>query len=282
MIAKVPPARRDRKSSFQDLTDYCRGVTGHAKGSVLYVGTQYLDSPETAAVEMESLAMENTRCKAPAFHFILSWREMESPTTEQVDEAVKIALTELDLQDCQALWSLQSDTHNLHVHVAVNRISPETYRAIHPANGWTIKALERAARKIEFVQGWEIERTGGYEVDAYGNVHEKSDVESKEQVLTQPARDLEAHTGKESVERIAKRDIAPILRTSVSWNDLHMKLAGKGFTLERKGNGAVLYFENTFIKLSKVSRECSFSKLEARLGAFQERTNDVHIEQYRV
>ena len=92
--------RRDRKSSFRDLTDYVRGVTGHAKGAVLYVGTQYLDSPETAAVEMEALAIENTRCKAPAFHFILSWREMEKPTTEQVDEAVQIALTELDLQDC--------------------------------------------------------------------------------------------------------------------------------------------------------------------------------------
>ena len=96
MISKIPPARRDRKSSFRDLINYCRGVTGHAKGSVLYVGTQNLLSPETAAYEMESVAIENVRCKAPAFHFILSWREMESPTTEQVDEAVNIALTELE------------------------------------------------------------------------------------------------------------------------------------------------------------------------------------------
>ena len=173
MIAKIPPMRRDRKSSFRDLTDYVRGVTGHAKGAVLYVGTQYLDSPETAAVEMESLAIENTRCKSPAFHFILSWREMESPTKEQVDEAVKIALTELDLQDCQALWALQSDTNNLHIHVAVNRISPETYRAIHPARGWTKKALEKAARKIEAKQGLDIEQSGRYEVASNGDIKEK-------------------------------------------------------------------------------------------------------------
>ena len=154
MIAKIPPGRHDKKSSFRDLVNYCLGVTGHAKGAVLYVGTQNLLDPKTAAYEMESVAIENVRCKTPAFHFILSWRETESPTKEQVDEAVNIALKELDLQDCQALWSLQSDTNNLHVHVAVNRISPETYRAIQPAGWWTKKALERAARKIEFAQGY--------------------------------------------------------------------------------------------------------------------------------
>ena len=128
MIAKIPAKRRDSRSSFKALTDYCLGISGHAKGSVVHVGFQNINSPKTAAVEMSALATENRRCKDPAFHFILSWREMESPTIEQVDEAVKIALTELDLLGCQALWALQSDTENMHVHVAVNRIDPETWR----------------------------------------------------------------------------------------------------------------------------------------------------------
>jgi hypothetical protein len=34
---------------------------------------------------------------------ILSWREMELPSNGQIDEAVKITLKELDLQDCQAV-----------------------------------------------------------------------------------------------------------------------------------------------------------------------------------
>ena len=240
MIAKIPPTRRDRKSSFRYLTDYVRGVTGHAKGAVLYVGSQYLDSPESAAIEMEALAIENTRCKAPAFHFILSWREMEKPTTEQVDEAVKIALTELNLQDCQALWALQSDTDNLHVHVAVNRISPETYRAIHPAGGWTKKALEKAARKIEAKQGWEIEQSGRYEVASNGDIKEKQIDAQKTPELSQKARDIEAHTGQESFERIAKEETASILKTAVSWDDLHRRLAERGFALEKRGKGAVL------------------------------------------
>ena len=96
MIAKVPPKRRDGRTSFKAFTDYCLGVTGHGAGSVLHVGMQNFSSPDTAFVEMEALATENVRCKDPAFHFILSWREMEIPTSEQADEAVKIALSELD------------------------------------------------------------------------------------------------------------------------------------------------------------------------------------------
>lgn len=92
------------------------------------------------------------------------------------------------------------------------------------------------------------------------------------------ARDIEAHMGEMSLERIAKEKTASILRTSVSWNDLHRRLAEHGFALERKGNGAVLNCCGTFMKLSKVSRECSFSKLEERLGKFEERDKNIVVD----
>ena len=278
MISKIPPRRRDGKSSFKDLINYCLGVTGHAKDSVLHVGMKNLYSPpEKAYLEMEGLSYENPRCKNPVLHFILSWRDYETPTNEQVDEAVNIALKELDLQDCQALWALQSDTDNLHVHVAVNRISPETFKPIYPARGWTKKALERAARKIEFSQGWEIEKTGRYAINSSGQIFEKKEVLTPE--ISQKARDIEAHTGTESFERQAKRELAEILETAKSWNELHQNLASKGFGLERKGNGAVLKQGDKALKLSHVSRNSSFSKLEQRLGEYQERQNGIIIQE---
>lgn len=280
MIAKLPSKRRDRRSSFKDLINYCLGVTGHAKNSVLHVGTKNLNSPpEKAYLEMEGLSYENVRCKNPVLHFILSWRAEESPTNEQVDEAVGIALRELDLEDCQALWALQSDTGNLHVHVAVNRVSPENFKAIRPAGGWTKKALERAARKIEIVQGWDVERTGRYEVDESGNIFERDAKARKSPELSQKARDIEAHTGIESLERQAKREVAKILETATNWEELHEKLAMMGYELERKGNGAVLKYEDKAVKLSNVSRKSSFSKLERRLGKYQGRRKDVSVQQ---
>ncbi len=279
MIAKIPPGRRDKKSSFKDLTNYCLGITGHAKGTVMHVGMRNLNSPpEKAYLEMEGLSYENVRCKNPAFHFILSWRAEESPTNEQVDEAVNIALSELDLQECQALWALQSDTDNLHVHVAVNRISPESYRAIKPAGGWTKKALERAARKIEITQGWEVEQSGRYAVNASGQIVEKQEAERTLPEVSQTARDTEAHTGSESLERQAKREVAKILGTAGSWSELHERLGAKGYELERRGNGAILKCGNRNVKLSCVSRSSSFSKLSQRLGEYQERPANVRVQ----
>ena len=282
MIGKIPKGRRDKKSSFRDLINYCLGVTGHSQGAVLYTGKQKINDLKTAAVEMESLAMENVRCKSPAFHFILSWRSDESPTNEQVDEAVSIALKELDLSGCQAVWGLQSDTDNLHVHVAVNRVSPETFKAVKPAGGWTKKALEKAARKIEIVQGWDVEHSGRYSVDEFGNIHEKNASEIIQPEVSQIARDIEAHTGCESFERSAKREIAPILSRVLSWDELHRELAEHGYSFEKRGNGAVICSGEKYIKLSKISRESSLSKLEQRLGKYQERDDKtVHVLERR-
>jgi len=277
MISKIPPRRRDGKSSFKDLINYCLGFTGHAKNSVLHVGMKNLNSsPEKVYLEMEGLSYENPRCKNPVLHFILSWRDYESPTNEQVDEAVNIALKELNLEECQALWALQSDTDNLHVHVAVNRISPETFKPIRPAGGWTKKALERASRKIEFLQDWEVEQSGRYEINSSGQIFEKKEILQPE--ISQKARDIEAHTENESFERFAKRETAEILETAKSWDTLHQNLASKGFELERKGNGAILKQDDKAVKLSNISRNSSFSKLEQRLGKFQERKNDIIVK----
>ena len=276
MIGKIPKPRKDGRSSFKALINYCLGVTGHSEGAVLHTGKQNINDLKTAAIEMESLAIESVRCKTPAFHFILSWRSHESPTNEQVDEAVNIALKELNLENCQAVWGLQSDTDNLHVHVAVNRISPETFKAIKPAGGFSKKALERAARKIEIAQGWEIEQTGHYEVNSSGEILYKKNFSKPE--FSQTARDIEVHTGEESFERIVKRELSKILETSTSWDELHLKLASKGFELERKGNGAVLKHGDKAVKLSNVSRNSSFSKLEQRLGKFQERKKEIIIQ----
>jgi hypothetical protein len=46
---------------------------------------------------MESLALQNKRCADPVMHLLLSWRENENPTREQVREAVNITLDEMNL-----------------------------------------------------------------------------------------------------------------------------------------------------------------------------------------
>jgi hypothetical protein len=273
VIAKIPSKRKDGKSSFKELIQYVRGKDGER---AVHTEFQGISSVKSAAVEMETVAFTNVRCKDPVFHFILSWRELEVPTTEQADEAVQIALKELDLQNCQAIWALQNDTENRHVHVVVNRIHPETGKAIQPAGNWTYKALERAARKIEMAQGWEIEKTGRYHVDENGL--EETRMDELEPRISQTARDIEAHTGEKSAERTGQEIAAPIIREARDWEELHRKLAEQGIAFERKGSGAVLHIGGTVIKASQAGRDISLSKLEKKLGTYRKRDASVALD----
>ena len=272
MIGKIPDKRSDGKSSFKALIAYC--VTQDPVKAA-HIGFQHVLSPTTAAIEMEALATENRRCKDPVFHLILSWREMESPSKQQADEATRIALRELGLEDCQALWVLQRDTENPHVHIVVNRIHPDTHKAITPANGWTYKAVEKAARKIELAQGWEVEQNGFYTVTEDGEIIEKS--KSGKRSISQNAKDSEVHTAIKSAERIAQEIAAPVIRNAKNWHELHKNLAVQGITFEKKGSGAILWVGEKAVKASTAGRDISLSKLCDRLGAYEPRPSDIVV-----
>jgi hypothetical protein len=178
-------------------------------------------------------------------------------------------LKELGLEGCQAHYALHRNTQNLHLHLCVNRIDPETYRARDPAHGWTKKALERAARKIEMAQGWVVEQTGRFAVTPDGEIIEK-DLTDNALNLSQTARDIEAHTAAKSAERIAQETAAPIIRAVKSWEELHEKLAEQGIAFERKGSGAILRVGEAVIKASCAGRDVSLSRLEKRLGEYRQ------------
>ena len=165
----------------------------------------------------------------------------------------------------------------MHVHVAVKRSLPLSYRAIRPVVGWTKKALERAARKIGITQGWEIEQSVRYAMNISGQIGENKECNIPQPKISQTARDVESHTGEESLELQAKREVSKILEIVKNWKDIHERLCSKGYLLERCSNGAVLKYGAKSVKLSNVSRSSSFSKMEQRLGNYQERPSNIQI-----
>jgi hypothetical protein len=278
MIAKIIP-RKHGSGSFKDSVNYNLGLSKNDTDKVEYVNTLNIFEPSVAIREMESLAFENTRSKDPVFNCILSWRENEIPSREQADEAVNIVLKELGLEGCQAHYALHRNTQNLHLHLCVNRIDPETYKARDPAHGWTKKALEKAARKIAMAQSWEIERSGRYVVTADREILEKPGGRGEGIKLSQTARDIEAHTAAKSAERVAQETAAPIIRSAKSWEELHQRLAEVGIAFERKGSGAILRVGEVILKASQTGRDISLSKLEKKLGVFMERDISVAVRQ---
>ena len=130
-----------KKTKINEATLYiaCRGGT--------------FDDIDTARAELAAMADGKKKGKNPTMHLVISWREGEFPSNQDVDEAVRILMEELNLAGHLVVYALHLDTDNLHVHVAVSRVHPETERLITPANGLYLEAIHKATARIEHAQG---------------------------------------------------------------------------------------------------------------------------------
>ena len=99
--------------------------------------------------EMVALAFEAPRSKNPFSHWILSWPKGEVPTARQFDEAVVLFLDELGLPEHQVVYAAHQDTENVHLHMVINRVHPDTVRVIKPNRGFDHEAGHRATAPPE-------------------------------------------------------------------------------------------------------------------------------------
>jgi hypothetical protein len=235
MISKVPPKRKDSKSSFKTLKDY---ICDSEKSD--FTKEKNLLSIETADIEMKAMAAQSTRVKDPVYHFVLSWQENEKPTKEQSIEAANIALEKIGMSEHQAIIVGHNNTDNYHIHVEVNRVHPDTGRAVYPMKDYL--KLNQACKEIEIKQGWERSK----------------ELDEKEEVK------------KIQIDRTEKDAIKEEINNSKSWSELHQNLEKKGLSFERKGGGAVIkQGDSELCKASDLSRQYGFKQLQQRFGNFE-------------
>lgn len=79
---------------------------------------------------MIDTARQSRRCEKPVYAFSLGWHPEETPSREAMIEAGREALAVLKMQDHQAVMIAHTDTAHPHLHVIVNRVHPETGKAI--------------------------------------------------------------------------------------------------------------------------------------------------------
>jgi len=218
--------------------------------------------------EMIALSGE-TRSKDPVDHWVLSWHEDEQPTIEQAREAVNIFIRQCGLVRHQYIWGLHRDTDNLHVHIQVNRVHPDTLKVVKINKGFDKEAGQQAGALIEYAQGWRPEKGSRYEI-VNGKPALRADQDRRKQLEpTAAARAMEQQTGTKSAQRIGIEDATPAILQARTWRELHDNLMAVGMRYERKGSGAIIYVGDQPIKASDVSRAASLSALQKRLGAYQ-------------
>jgi hypothetical protein len=162
IVKKVPTSKRappkSKALNVRALADYIAGARAGGDGEkVEYRGSVNLLNVdhEGQVQEMIDLA-ELARCSSqPVQHWILSWREGEQPTAAQADAAVVTFLEEMGLSRHQAIYALHRNTHNWHLHLAVNRVDPETEKIVTVNGRFDHEVAHRAIARIERNQGWQ-------------------------------------------------------------------------------------------------------------------------------
>jgi hypothetical protein len=279
MIVKRPQDQSRSKSRAASVCDLLLYVTKEEDNDrvrkVTHTGSlNFLTATEQGQrAEMLSLAHAAARSKNPCTHFILSWQERERPTPKQLDEAAAIFLREIGLESHQALYAVHGNTGNVHLHIVVNRVDPDTERVIKINRGFDLRAGHMAIARIEAVQGWLPEDRALYHVDPDGFIRASppfDPIEMDEPKLSYRATDFEHYSGMESAQRMAQERAAPLIRKASGWADLHVSLAAAGFRYRRSGGGAVVLVGEIAVRASKVLRQASLSHLESRFGTYQE------------
>lgn len=268
---KNPSKGSSKAARTGGLADYIRApeLTNELEKCAYSNGRGFLtDSHQGQRAEMIALAQEAVRSKDPINHYVLSWREGEQPTPAQVEQAVDMLLDQMNLQGHQVIYGLHADTDNYHLHVAINRVHPDTLKPVEINNGFDIEALHQAVARIEQAQGWQREKNARYLVQETGEL-KRTDVASSVKKIDRRTADMERRTGEKSAKRIGIEDAGPIIKNAKNWQELHAGLAALGMRYEREGSGAKVFIGEVGIKASDIDRNASIGKLQKRLGLYQ-------------
>jgi hypothetical protein len=251
MIAKRVPRRRDGKSSFGQLVTYLKDDQGKESrvGDITVTNCQS-DDPAWAVIEIEATQDINRRAKSDkTYHLVYSFREGEDISPDVLRALEDELCKGLGYESHQRISVVHRDTDNLHVHVAINKIHPQTHNLIEPY--YDHKKLGEICTRLEATYGLERDN------------HAPSKAPNK-------ADDLAAKSGMETFADWLKQTSYPGCAIASTWSELHAHLSHQGVSLQKRGAGLVFVNDDGLaVKASSVSRDLSLKALEGRLGTFQ-------------
>lgn len=219
------------------------------------------DDPGWAVKEIAVTQARNTRSKSDkSYHLMLSFPEGEQPTREQLADIEDRVCEAIGLGGHQRVSAVHQNTDNWHIHIAINKVHPTSFRNIEPF--FDHYRLQQVCQELEIRHGLiRDNHTPGPEP--------KRGPRGR-------AADMEAHRGRESFLRWIREQAASALLEATAggggWQALHQAAAGHDLVIKRRGAGLVFGHRSDarlHVKASEVDRRLSMNALTEALGAFR-------------
>jgi len=251
---------KKKTSSYKRCADYITDqLNDGAKAATVRINHCLTDTYDLAVKEVTATQAINTRTRNDkTYHLVISFPEGEIPTPIQLADIEDTFCERLGLGEHQRISAVHTNTENLHIHVAINKIHPRTFNCIEPYYDH-YKLNELCA---------ELELKHGLQKDNRIKKQQEAGLSTKAAVI-------QHHSGVMTFEQWIKSEALPaikaeLIKPNANWAALHKVMADYDVTLRPRGAGFVISHrqEKAFIKSSSVWRPLSKSQLEKKLGDF--------------
>ncbi len=236
MIIKVIERKTSEKSHFDRLGRYI--LNAKENGSILFARTaRYVmdekgdgekvawcrisncqsDTPAVAIAEVLATQAQNQRAKSDkTYHLVVSLPHWEQLNREQAEDIEDTICAGLGLAEHQRISAVHENTDHFHIHIAINKIHPKTFRCVEPY--YPYYKLDSLAKELEIKHGLcQTNRIG----------------EGKRFAIV---GDLEAHQQEESFLRWLNENVGDqlkqVLQEAKGWQDVNDLLTTYGAVIK--------------------------------------------------
>jgi Relaxase/Mobilisation nuclease domain/Large polyvalent protein-associated domain 7 len=259
--AEVDPASWTRLNAYILDSDHAGEKVAWAR-----VTNCRAEDPGWAVKEILSTQARNTRSRSGKnYHLVVSFPEGEKPSRPQMEDIEDRLCAAIGFETHERVSAVHQNTDNWHLHVAINKVHPTTFRNVMPVRDHY--RLQEACADLEIRHGLTRE---SHTVDP------RQGADRRQRKARGAAADFEAQHGGQSFGTWIREQAAAALLAArdsgKGWPELHRVAASYDLEIKPRGAGLVIGHRGDarlHVKASDVDRGLSIQALADAAGPFK-------------
>lgn len=224
-----------------------------------YNGEDFQDDMEEAKLVFDA-SDRKVSDKANTYHMLISFVPGETPDTKTMNNIEQELVESIGYDDHQRMSAVHFDRDHVHMHVAINKINPNTLKSFEPYYD-KLKLIDMSSY---------LETKYDLEIVDHRTNHQKHNLRGFSR-----ANDISRLSGHQTLkdwicEDVPMPDLSKMLNDPNPWQSFHAHYADHNLSYQKRGNGAVFkdIASGLHVKASAIDRSLSLATIEKVYGDF--------------